>query len=136
MKFAAIHQNLINTILYTSQRYADDFILYYTQLIIHKLHYMCVYYSLVNKSRLTTVAKQLQHMHVQNHKATCWICLVPTTNCIESATALRCLRLLGRYLLFKINFGGVIIVLANKSITIPKFTLLSVSMMISSLSSY
>ena len=40
------------------------------------------------------------------------------------------LRLQGRYSLFKIIFGGVIIVLANKSITTRSFTLLSVSVMI------
>ena len=46
------------------------------------------------------------------------------------------LRLRGRYSLFKIIFGGVIIVLANKSITTCSFTLLSVSVMIGSLSDY
>ena len=43
------------------------------------------------------------------------------------------IRLWGRYSLSKIIFGGVIIVLANKSITMCSFTLLSVSVMISSL---
>ena len=46
------------------------------------------------------------------------------------------LKLRGRQLLFKITFGGVIIVLANKSIMISSFTLLSVSVMISSLNDY
>ena len=46
------------------------------------------------------------------------------------------LRLRGRYSLFKIIFGGVIIVLPNKSITTCSFTLLSVSVMISSLNDY
>ena len=46
------------------------------------------------------------------------------------------LRLWGRYSLFKIIFGGVIIILANKSITTRNFTLLSVSVMISSLNDY
>ena len=36
------------------------------------------------------------------------------------------LRLRGRYSLFKIIFGGVIVVLANKSIMTRNFTLLSV----------
>ena len=40
------------------------------------------------------------------------------------------LRLRGRYSLFKFIFGGVIIVLANKSITTRSFILLSVSVMI------
>ena len=40
------------------------------------------------------------------------------------------LRLRGKYSLLKIIFGGVIIVLANKSITTCSFTLLSVSVMI------
>ena len=40
------------------------------------------------------------------------------------------LRLRGRYSLSKIIFGGVIIVLANKSITTCSFILLSVSVMI------
>ena len=40
------------------------------------------------------------------------------------------LRLRGRYSLFKIIFGGVIIVLANKSITTCSLTLLSVTVMI------
>ena len=42
----------------------------------------------------------------------------------------------GRYSLFKINFGGVIIVLANKSITTCSFTFLSISVMIPSLNDY
>ena len=46
------------------------------------------------------------------------------------------LRLLGRRLLFKFIFGGVTIVLANKSITTHGFTLLSLSVMISSLNDY
>ena len=46
------------------------------------------------------------------------------------------LRLRGRYSLFKNIFGNVIIVLANKSITTRNFTLLSVSVMISSLNDY
>ena len=46
------------------------------------------------------------------------------------------LRLRGRYSLFKITFGGVIIILANKSVTTSNFTLLSVSVMISSLNDY
>ena len=41
-----------------------------------------------------------------------------------------CIMLRGRYSLFKIIFGGVIIVLGNKSITTRSFTLLSVSVMI------
>ena len=40
------------------------------------------------------------------------------------------LRLRGRYSLFKIIFGGVIIVLANKSIITRGLTLLSVSVII------
>ena len=39
-------------------------------------------------------------------------------------------RLRGRYSLFKIIFGGVIIVLANKSITTRSLTLLSVTVII------
>ena len=46
------------------------------------------------------------------------------------------LGLWGRYLLYKIIFGGVIIVLANKFIMTRSFTLLSVSVMMSSLSDY
>ena len=46
------------------------------------------------------------------------------------------LKLRGRYSQFKIIFGGVIIVLANKSITTHNFTLLSVWVMISSLNDY
>ena len=46
------------------------------------------------------------------------------------------LRLRGRCSLFKIVFGGVIIVLVNKSITTCNFTLLSVSVMISSPNDY
>ena len=46
------------------------------------------------------------------------------------------LRLWGRYSLFKIIFGGVSIVLANKSNMTCGFTLLSVSVMISSLKDY
>ena len=40
------------------------------------------------------------------------------------------LRLQGRYSVFKIIFGGLIIVLANKSITTRSLTLLSVSVII------
>ena len=40
------------------------------------------------------------------------------------------LRLRGRYSLFKIIFGGVIIVLANKSIMTRSLTLLSVTVII------
>ena len=46
------------------------------------------------------------------------------------------LRLLGRYSLFKVIFGGVIIVLANKSITTRSFILLSASVMMLSLNDY
>ena len=46
------------------------------------------------------------------------------------------LRLRGRYSLFKNIFGGMIIVLANESITMHSFSLLSVSVMISSLNYY
>ena len=46
------------------------------------------------------------------------------------------LRLWGRYSLFKIMFDGTIIVLANKSITMCNFSLLSVSVIISSLNDY
>ena len=43
---------------------------------------------------------------------------------------LSCVKVTGWYSLFKIIFGGVIIVLANKSITTHSLTLLSVSVMI------
>ena len=46
------------------------------------------------------------------------------------------LSLQGRYLLLKIIFGGVIIVLTNESIMTYSFTLLSVSVIISSLNNY
>ena len=46
------------------------------------------------------------------------------------------LRLRGRYSLFRVIFGGMIIVLTNKSITIHSFSLLSVSVMISTLNDY
>ena len=46
------------------------------------------------------------------------------------------LRLQGRHSLFKIIFGGVIIVLGNKSITTRSFILLSVSVIILSLNDY
>ena len=46
------------------------------------------------------------------------------------------LRLRSRYSLFKITFGGMTIVLANKSIMMRSFSLLSVSVMISSLNDY
>ena len=46
------------------------------------------------------------------------------------------LRLQGGYSLFKIIFGDMIIVLANKSVTTRSFTLLSVSVITSSLNDY
>ena len=45
-------------------------------------------------------------------------------------------RLWSRYSLFKIIFGGMIIVFAKKCITTRSFSLLSISVMISSLNDY
>ena len=65
-----------------------------------------------------------------------WISLGFLSMIIYEVLYTWCLRLRGRYSLLKIIFGGVIIVLANKSITTRSFSLLSVSMMISSLNDY
>ena len=51
-------------------------------------------------------------------------------NCMAYTNYCIMLRLRGRYSLFKNIFGGVIIVLVDKSITTRSFTLLSVSVMI------